>query len=252
MIDKWLNAGVAEDGVLTHPELGTPQGGVISPILANIYLHEVLDKWFEKEVRPRLKGKAMLIRYADDFVVVCTDEHDARRIMEVLPKRLERFGLTIHPDKTRLVPFKRPDSKGAGPRGGGGAGSFDLLGFTHLWARSKKGAWVVRRQTAKKRLSRAITAITEWCRKHMHDPIWQQHQALSRKIRGHCEYYGITGNSKSLAAFRLWVVRAWRKWLGRRSQRAKRTWEWMNSLLERFKLPPAIAVHSVCRPTANA
>lgn len=251
-IDKWLKAGVQEDGALTHPDLGTPQGGVISPILSNIYLHEVLDKWFTKEVKPRLKGKAALLRYADDFVIVCTEEADARRVLEVLPKRFERFGLTLHPEKTRLVPFKPPGPKGSEGKGGGDPGSFDLLGFTHFWARSRKGNWVVKRQTAKKKLSRALHSIAEWCRDHRHEPIAKQHRTLSLKIRGHCGYYGITGNSQRLAAFREAVILIWRTWLGRRSQTAKRAWEWMNGLLKRFPLPQPIAVHSLLRRTATA
>jgi len=251
-IDKWLHAGVAEDGALTYPELGTPQGGVISPLLANIYLHEVLDKWFARDVRPRLKGKAALLRYADDFVILCTKEADARRIMEVLPKRLGRFGLTLHPEKTRVVPFKRPGPKGPGTGGGSEPGTFDLLGFTHFWARSQKGRWVVKRQTAQTRLSRALHSIAEWCRKHRHDPIVQQHRTLSQKIRGHFEYYGITGNSKQLAAFWAGVRRTWKKWLSRRSQCAKKTWDWMDGLLKRFPLPPVIVVHSCLRRAATA
>lgn len=251
-IDKWLKAGVQEDGALSHPDLGTPQGGVISPILSNIYLHEVLDKWLTKEVKPRLRGKAALLRYADDFVIICTEEADARRVLEVLPKRFERFGLTLHPEKTRLVPFKPPGPQGPGGNDGDGPGSFDLLGFTHFWARSRKGNWVVKRQTAKKRLSRALHSIMEWCRNHRHEPIAQQHQTLALKIRGHCQYYGITGNSSRLAAFREAVIGVWRKWLARRSQTAKGAWEWMNGLLKRFPLPQPIAVHSALRRMATA
>src|SRR5207247_2654515 len=150
LIGKWLNAGVLEDGSITLPEAGTPQGGVISPLLANVYLHYVLDVWFEREVKPRLRGRVFLIRYADDFVIGFACEKDARRVLEVLPKRFGKYGLTLHPDKTRLVPFQRPapqppsNSSEHGRR----SGTFDLLGFTHYWGRSRKGVWVVKRKTA--------------------------------------------------------------------------------------------------------
>ena len=151
LIDKWLKAGVLEGGELTYPEAGTPQGGVISPLLANVYLHYVLDVWFEQEVKPRLKGRAFLVRYADDFVMGFACEEDARRVLDVLPKRFGKYGLTIHPDKTRLVPFGRPIASpcraGLG-QAGTPPGSFDFLGFTHYWSRSQKGNWVVKRKTA--------------------------------------------------------------------------------------------------------
>jgi RNA-directed DNA polymerase len=133
LIDKWLTAGVLEDGELTYPEAGTPQGGVISPLLANVYLHYVLDVWFEEVVKPCLKGRAFLVRYADDFVMGFACEGDARRVLGVLPKRFGKYGLTIHPDKTRLVPFGRPD-RPSGTRSA--SGSFDVLGVTHFWSRS--------------------------------------------------------------------------------------------------------------------
>ncbi len=132
LIGKWLNAGVMEDGAVTHPAAGSPQGGVISPVLANVYLHYVLDRWFAREVQPRLKGRAYVVRYADDFVIGFTEDEDARRVMDVLPKRFGKYGLTIHPDKTRLVPFRKPQGERKGPDGDG-SGTFDFLGFTHFW-----------------------------------------------------------------------------------------------------------------------
>ena len=167
LIGKWLNAGVLEEGVLTIPDDGTPQGGVISPLLANIFLHYVLDEWFEKEVRPRLKGEAFLIRYADDFVIGVAREDDARRIMEVLPKRMSKYGLTVHPEKTRLVRFQPPEADDSDTEGREPPDprTFDFLGFTHYWGRSQRGAWVVKRKTAKSRLKRALQALSEWCRK---------------------------------------------------------------------------------------
>ncbi len=245
MIGKWLNAGVMEDQQLSYPTQGTPQGGVISPLLANIYLHEVLDRWFEEEVKPRLKGRAFIVRYADDAVLGFAREEDARRVYAVLAKRFEKFALKLHPEKTRLRPFTRPKSKD-GPRGGPDAvRSFDFLGFTHFWARSRKGAWIVRRKTAKGRFSRALRNVALWCRRYRHESVGWQHTQLSRKLRGHYAYYGITGNGKSLARFLHAVERIWRKWLARRSGRAKLLWTRFAEFLKRCPLPPVRVVHSV-------
>ena len=185
-IGKWLKAGVLEEGQYHRSSEGTPQGGVISPLLANIYLHEALDKWFAKEVRPRLKGKAGLLRYADDFVIVFEREDDARRVMEVLPKRLARFGLTLHPDKTRLLDFRRPRSGGDGPSQRDR--SFDFLGFTHHWGQSRRGNWVVRQKTAKSRFKRAVTTTAKWCRRHRLLPVSEQRDSLALKLTGHYGY----------------------------------------------------------------
>ncbi|MGH8402817.1 MAG: reverse transcriptase domain-containing protein, partial [Gammaproteobacteria bacterium] len=230
-----------------------PQGGVISPMLANVYLHYVLDTWFEQEVQPRLAGRAYLIRYADDFVIGFADQKDAHRVMEVLPKRFGKYGLKLHPEKTRLVRFNKPDdrNKSSGPPGNGKPESFDLLGFTHYWGRSLRGNWVVKRKTSSSRLSRAVRAINQWCRGHRHEPLAEQQQTLSQKIRGHCAYYGITGNSASLSAFRLWTVRAWRKWLSRRNRERGMVWDRFNQLLDRYPLPAAVAIHSTRRRAAN-
>jgi group II intron reverse transcriptase/maturase len=250
LIGKWLNAGVMEGGQITHPDKGTPQGGVISPILANIYLHEVLDVWFEQEVKPRLRGQAFLIRYADDFVVVCAEEGDAQRVLDVLPKRFGKYGLTLHPEKTRLVRFVRPRRPGGGGDGDP-PGTFDLLGFTHFWTRSRKGAWVVKRKTAASRFTRAVRAISVWCQRNRHRPVAEQHKALGQKLRGHCAYYGITGNAEALARFSYELVKVWWKWLNRRSQRASMTWQVYLAMLKRNPLPPPRAVHSVLRRAAN-
>ena len=249
LIGKWLNAGVLEDGCLTYPEDGSPQGGVISPMLANVFLHYVLDEWFAGQVQPRLKGRAFLIRYADDFVIGFTREEDARRVMDVLPKRFGKYGLTLHPEKTRLVPFRRPPYTSS-PKGGPNGdrpGTFDLLGFTHFWARSRKGNWVVKRKTASSRLSRAVKKIAHWCRANRHRPIREQHQRLSQKLRGHYAYYGITGNSLSLGEFREAVKHAWGTWLRRRRRKNRPPWSWFVRIQERYRLPSAVAVHSVCR-----
>ena len=253
LIGKWLKAGVLEDGCITHPDAGSPQGGVVSPMLSNIFLHYVLDDWFEREVQPRLKGRSFLIRYADDFVMGFSCEADARRMMDVLPKRFEKYGLTIHPEKTRLVPFERPageptrvNSQTRTP-----PGTFDLLGFAHYWARSRKGNWVVKRKTSRSRFSRGLKALSEWCRLNRHHPTQEQHRILSQKLVGHYAYYGITGNSLALGRFRSVATWLWKRWLSRRRRRGTRmTWDRLNRLLKRYPLPPAIAVHSVCRPVA--
>jgi len=253
LVGKWLNAGVMEDGRLNRPTTGTPQGGVISPLLANIYLHEVLDQWVEHTVKPRMRGRAFQVRYADDVVLCFEREDDARRVMDVLPKRLGEFGLTLHPEKTRLVRFTCPqqgnrrDSDDDHPK----PGTFDFLGFTVYWGRSLKGRAVVKRRTSRKRFSRALREIARWCRTARHMPIREQHRSLTQKLRGHFAYFGITGNSKALASFRHYVIRIWRKWLGRRSQRARMPWEKYMRLLRQYPLPPPIAVHSVCRRPAN-
>lgn len=240
LIGKWLKAGVLEDGNLTYPEAGTPQGGVISPLLANVYLHYVLDVWFEREVKPCLKGRAFLVRYADDFVMGFACEADARRVLAVLPQRFGKYGLTIHPEKTRLVPFVRPPSRSpaAGSAGGPPPGSFDFLGFTHLWSRSKQGFWVVKRKTADSRFRRAVRKIADWCRLNRHQPVSVQHQALKRKLRGHFQYYGgVVGNGRSLWCFRHRVQQIWRKWLSRRGGTTRWSWARMTALLQRCPLP---------------
>jgi group II intron reverse transcriptase/maturase len=249
-IDKWLAAGVMEGTEISHPDAGTPQGGVISPLLANIYLHEVLDLWFERDVRPRLNGRAFMVRFADDVVLVFASERDARRVWDVLPKRLGRYGLTLHPDKTRLVEF-RPPKDGTKPPISGGKGSFDLLGFTHYWARSRRGFQVVTRKTTGSRFGQAVKRVYEWCRRHRHAPVPWQHEQLVRKLRGHDNYYGITGNKMALARFRHELRRAWRKWLNRRSHKARVTWERFTRLVERYPFPDPVVRHRFQPRAAN-
>jgi RNA-directed DNA polymerase len=252
LIGKWLNAGVLEEGDVKFPEAGSPQGGVISPMLANVYLHEVLDAWFEREVKPRLKGRAVLIRYADDAVLGFTDEQDARRVLAVLPKRFGKYGLNLHPLKTRLIDFRSPRGRGPdAPCDSGERRTFDLLGFTHYWAKSRRGYWVVKRKTARDRLSRAVVRIGQWCRRHRHLPIKEQRDELARKLRGHFEYYGITGNSSRIGLFRQEATRRWHYWLNRRSQHGKWSWERFTQVMRAYPLPPAIAVHSSLRHAAN-
>lgn len=257
MVDKWLKAGVLEGGELRRTESGTPQGGVISPLLANVYLHHVLDVWFEREVRPRLRGQAVLVRYADDVAIGFADEDDARRVFAVLPKRFEKFGLQLHPEKTRLVRFPQPPYRWQPGKKGNSAllgfeqpETFDLLGFTHHWARATRGGWALFRQTAKDRFRRAVRSMSDWMRDHRHWSIFEQHEMLSRKLRGHMAYYGITGNFRRLDAFRTVVTRLWHKWLARRSQRGL-PWPRFKRLLVSFPLPRAEVVHSVFRRVAK-
>jgi RNA-directed DNA polymerase len=239
LIGKWLHAGVMEDGALSYPDSGSPQGGVVSPLLANIFLHEVLDVWFERDVRPRLRDSSALIRYADDAVLLFANEQDARRVLEVLPKRFEKYGLTLHPDKTRLIDFRRPDRKPP-PKDGEPKQrerSFDFLGFTLHWGKSRNGKWIPKPRTAKDRFRRALRRIVDWIREHRHRRLQQQHQTLTSKLRGHYAYYGIRHNSDALRRLFHRVRRAWQKWLDRRSQRARMSWAKMVRLLERYPLP---------------
>jgi len=238
-IDKWLKAGALEAGAVRRMEAGSPQGGVISPLLANVYLHEVLDLWFDREVRPRMHGRCFMVRYADDAVLVFETEEDARRVFAVLAQRFARFGLELHPDKTRLVPFRSPRrwSKPPANDSKNGPGSFDFLGFTHHWGRSLKGHDMVKRRTATKRFSRALRRINEWCRIHRHKYVADQHRELSAKLRGHYGYYGIRGNWERLTAFQYKVRSIWHKWLGRRSQKAGMPWTDFKRMLEQHPLP---------------
>jgi len=250
-IDKWLKAGVMEEGRIRHPESGTPQGGVVSPILANIYLHHVLDEWFALQVRPRMHGRAVLVRYADDAVILVELESDAHRVFEVLPKRLGRFGLEMHPEKTRLVRFAQPPDRRLAEQDDEDSiqppGTFDFLGFTHYWGESRRGFQVLKRKTAKDRIRRTLKALNQWCRSNRHMPVKEQHQILSRKLQGHCAYYGITGNSPCLRAVRNQVERIWRKWLNRRSQKKSMPWGRFKRLLSRYSLPTMRVVHSIYR-----
>lgn len=249
-IDKWLAAGVMEGTQVSHPDAGTPQGGVVSPLLANIYLHEVIDRWFERDVKPRLVSRAFMVRFADDLVMVFANERDARRVWDVLPKQLGRYGLTLHPTKTRLLEF-RPRAGGTTLPTNGDKGSFDLLGFTHYWARSRRGSWVVKRKTAGSRFGRAVKRVYEWCRTYRHAPVPWQHEQLGRKLRGHDNYYGITGNRKALARFRHAMRWAWRMWLNRRSAKARMTWERFERLVERYPLPAPVVRHRLRPRAAN-
>lgn len=241
LIGKCLHVGVLEGEEFSEPDEGTAQGSILSPLLGNIYLHHVLDRWFEHDVCPRLRGRAHLVRYADDFIIGFEHEDDARRVMAVLYRRFERFGLRLHPDKTRIVPFGRPRSdqtEGKGPA------TFDFLGFTVYWTRSRRGKWLPRLKTRTARLRRAIVAIAEHCRRHRHEPVKRQHAALTRRLLGHNNYFGVNGNARCLGMLVQAAERAWWKWLSRRSQRASLTWQrFKERILRVFPLPrPAIRV----------
>ncbi|TAN35470.1 group II intron reverse transcriptase/maturase [Patescibacteria group bacterium] len=243
LIGKWLNAGVLDAGEMIYPDKGTPQGGVASPMLANIFLHYVLDEWFVEVVQPRIKGRSFLLRWADDFIIGFELEADARRVMEALPKRFSRFNLTIHPEKTKLVRFIQPSSK---KKAEGENGTFDFLGFTHYWAKSLRGFWVIKRKTAGKRFRRFMKAIWEWCRKNRHDPIKEQHGTLCAKLCGYYQYYGIIGNYKMLEVVFEHTERAWRYWLGKRSSKGFVSFEKFKAFFRKvFPLPKPRIIHSI-------
>ena len=242
LIGKWLNAGVLDAGEMIYPDKGTPQGGVASPMLANIFLHYVLDEWFVQDVQPRLKGKSFLIRFADDFIIGFEHEADARKVLEVLPKRFERFNLTIHPEKTKLVRFTQPSPKEKTEKENG---TFDFLGFTHFWAKSLRGYWFIKRKTIGKRLRRFMKAIWEWCRENLHEPVKEQHKTLCSKLRGYYQYYGIRGNYKMLEVVFEHTERAWRRWLGRRCSKGYVSVEEFHGFYRKvFPLPKPRIVHN--------
>ena len=240
LIDKWLKAGVWEQGEITYTEEGTPQGGVISPMLSNIYLHEVLDHWFEQMVKPRLGGEARLVRFADDFVMIFQRREDAEKVMEVIPKRFEKYGLSIHPGKTRLVDFRHPWKSRTKPD------TFDFLGFTHYWGKTRKGGHAVKKKTASKKLGQKVKELRQWCKANRHKPLAEQHQALCQKLQGHCAYYGVTGNIRSLVAYRRALLRAWQYWLHRRSRkRDGMSWaRFWQITVNPYPIPPVRIVHS--------
>ncbi len=235
LIGKWLKAGVLEAGQWQKGEVGSPQGGVISPLLANVYLHYVLDEWFEKDVKPLLRGRAFSVRFADDAILAFSNEADARKVLEVLPKRFARYGLTLHPTKTRLVRFR--------PHREQRAETFDFLGFTFYWGKSRRGYLIIKQKTAKDRYKRGLKRISLWCRANRHRPLREQHRQLCRKVTGYYAYYGITNNIEALQRFVNTVRRIWIKWLRRRSQKGWFSWEKAAQLLSILPLPRARIVH---------
>jgi RNA-directed DNA polymerase len=236
LVGKCLHVGVLDGEEYSEPNEGTVQGSTLSPLLGNVYLHHVLDVWFEQEVRPRLRGEGHLVRYADDAVFCFEREDDARRVWEALAKRFERYGLKLHPDKTRLLPHRNPDRPGTG---GGDPATFDFLGFTHYWGRSLRGYWTPRVKTRTAKLRRFIGAVADWCQRQRHLPVKEQHAALTRRIAGHFNYFGVNGNVSCLRHVRRVCEKVWRKWLDRRSQRAHMNWKRFADLLRAFPLPTA-------------
>jgi group II intron reverse transcriptase/maturase len=241
LLGKCLHVGVLDGEEFNKPGEGTAQGSIISPMFGNVYLHYVLDLWFERDIKPRLKGHARLIRYADDFVMGFARRDDAERVLEVLHKRTAKYKLTLHPDKTRLIPFERPRS---GEDGRSGPRTFDFLGFTMYWCRTRRGGWRLGMKTRKARVQKFLQGLGDWCRRHRHLPLRDQHAALSRRLRGHFLYFGVNGNARSLQLVRYRTERLWMKWLRRRSQRGKRlTWERFSAYLTAHPLPtPRITI----------
>jgi group II intron reverse transcriptase/maturase len=241
VIGKWLNAGVMDSGKRLYPEKGTPQGGVISPLLSNLFLHEVLDGWFVKTVKPRLRGKAGMVRYADDAVIICELKEDAERIYKVLGLRFEKYGLKIHPEKTQLLDFKKP-----GDGQGKGNSSLTFLGFTHYWRKSRKGKWMVGRKTDSNKLRRAISAISAWCKANRHLKMREQWETMRAKITGHYAYYGISLNYRSISEFRQRILAVWQKWLKRRGKQGRRNWKSYNDYLKDWPVPIPKIIHKFC------
>lgn len=243
LIGKWLNAGVFEDGVVNYPDKGSPQGGVISPLLANIYLHYVLDEWFVEHVQPRMQGRCFIVRFADDFVIGCERESDARRILDVLPRRFSRFGLMIHPTKTQQIEFtKPPRRKDAGSE----KSTLNFLGFTHYWTRSRRGYWIIKRQTERKRQRRFMTRLWHWCKANRHELLTEQHRTLCAKLRGYYQYYGIRSNYKALEAVYEHAQKAWRRWLARRSHDSGLYWQrFVATILSVYPLPKPKLTHEI-------
>jgi RNA-directed DNA polymerase len=251
LIRKWINVGVIDDGRLLVSETGTGQGQIISPLLANVYLHFVLDEWFERDVKPRLRGKAFEIRYADDAVLCFQYREDAEKVLQVLPKRFARYGLTLHPEKTRLVEFGRAALARA-IREKTRPDTFDFLGLTHKCALSRRGKFTVHVKTMKKRLRRSFKAVAEWCRTHRHDAVDEQQAILNAKLRGHYQYYGRPTNYRSLWQFYRGVRQTWKKWLERRSRGKPLSWERYAQILRRHPLLRPRIVHTWTRAVSQA
>jgi hypothetical protein len=235
LIQKWIKVGAIDEGKLLVSETGTGQGQPISPLLANIYLHEILDQWFEKVVKPRLKGEAYEIRFADDAILCFQHKEDAEKVLSVLPKRFEKYGLTLHSEKTRLIEFGRYAARNARQQGTKPA-TFDFLGLTHLCARSRKGKFTVHVKTVAKRLRRGLKAIFDWCKEHRHDPVAEQQKTLNAKLRGHYQYYGRPTNFRGIWQFYRRVRRIWREWLSRRTRGRTLTWDRYAEILRQFPL----------------
>ena len=235
LIKQWLKVGIVDGNSLQISEKGTPQGNIISPLLCNVYLHYALDKWLQETVRPLLKGELFIIRYADDFIIGFEHEEDARRVNQTLPKRMGKYGLTIHPEKSKLISFT-PEKSKKPP-------TFDFLGFTHYWAKSQRGNWIVKRKTRQKKMQAITQGIKDSCKIHKHEKLKAQAKRLRAKLLGLYQYFGIRGNFISIHRMYKITIYAWFKWLNRRSQRHSNTWKGYGELLKFFKLPKPRIVH---------
>jgi len=224
-----------------YPGKGVPQGGVISPVLSNIFLHYVLDEWFVEQVLPRMRGKCFIIRWADDFIIGCELESDVKRVMDVLPKRFNEYELALHAEKTAVIDFRRPRSTGKGK----GKGTFDFLGFTFYWSKSRRGYWVIKKKTAGKRLLRFMKGLWRWCRENRHEPIKEQYRALCSKLRGYYQYFGVRSNYKPLEVVFEYAQKAWRFWLSRRSHKGGISWAKFEKIRVSFPFPKPRIVHNI-------
>jgi len=238
LIGKWINVGVIDEGRLLMSDTGVGQGQVVSPLLANIYLHYVLDEWFEQQVKPRLRGEAHEVRFADDFILCFQYKEDAMRVMEVLRKRFAKYGLTLHTEKTRLIEFGKNAVMKSERPGGKLPETFDFLGFTHVATRSRRGYFTIHVRTMRKRLRRSLKAVAEWCHEHMHDTLTEQQNSLNTKLRGHYEYYGRPTNYQCLWQFYRVVRRIWKECLNRRTRGRTVTWEKFGHIIASFPLQP--------------
>ena len=241
LIGKWLAAGVMEEGVWSEGA-GTPQGASASPLLANVYLHYVLDLWVEWWRRHRARGDVIIVRFADDFICGFQHQGDARRFLADLCQRMARFGLELHPDKTRLIEFGRFAAANRAARGLGKPETFSFLGFTHMCGRTRSGWFQLKRITIAKRLRAALREVKDQLRSRMHLPIPEQGRWLASVVRGHMAYYAVPGNVQAVAAFRAQVTRHWFKALRRRSQRTTVNWARMSRIEARW-LPRARVMH---------
>jgi RNA-directed DNA polymerase len=242
LIDKWLAAGVIEDGQRTESDRGSPQGASVSPLLANVYLHHVLDLWADWWRKRHARGDVIIVRWADDFIVGFEYREDAEKFLAGLRERFAKFGLELHPDKTRLIEFGRFAASNRARRGLGKPETFDFLGFTHICATSKSGRFWVKRITISKRMRAKLKAVKDQLRQRMHQPIPEQGRWLATVVRGHAAYYGVPGNTKAVAAFRDQVARHWLKTLRRRSQKTRTDWRRMHRIAARW-LPSARIMH---------
>jgi RNA-directed DNA polymerase len=240
LIQKWLKAGVMEDGKWSETVTGTPQGAVISPLLANIYLHYVFDLWADVWRKKRAQGEVVLIRYADDTIVGFQSEADADRFLEDLGKRLEKFGLEPHPEKTRRIEFGRFAERNREQRGEGKPETFDFLGFTHISGKNRLGRFAVRRTTIRKRMQAKLREIKQQLRQRMHDPVAQTGNWLRSVVQGYFNYYAVPGNLKSLGVFRDRVLALWWRTLRRRSQRRPISWTRILSFARRWLPAPRV------------